>query len=211
VAKKWYNFFVVSDRPSPADSNGEPTRVADSVLEAETVNFSDTVPESAPIEAIYAAAQIQSPPHGYTILKIAEMLGSEHIRELPAEVRRKSVLVALDAAGVRIEEIVEDAVRRDRALDTYERILEQNLESLRQATAQENARLEAETEQRLSELRGRIEANNQAVAQGREQLARWRAGKRTEESRIAEAVGYFVSENPITRADQAQGAGDDVR
>ena len=61
------------------------------------------------------------------------MLQSEHIRALPADVKRKSIMVALDAAGVKVTEIVEDAVRRDRALDTYERVLQKNLEDARRA------------------------------------------------------------------------------
>ena len=32
-------------------------------------------------------------------MKVAEMLRSEHIRNLPREVKRSSVLVALEAAG----------------------------------------------------------------------------------------------------------------
>lgn len=208
MAKKWYNFFVVSN--SPDDAAGEAARVADSGAEP-PVTFEGPVADTATHDDIYAAARIATPPHGYTILKVAEMLESEHIRELPADVRRKSVLVALDAAGVSLKEIVEDAVQRDRALDTYERVLEQNLEGLRQTAAEENTRLEAEVEQRLRELRAAIDQNDQAVARAREQLAVWRAGKRAEEARIADAVGYFVSENPISRADGAQEVTTDVR
>jgi Asp-tRNA(Asn)/Glu-tRNA(Gln) amidotransferase A subunit family amidase len=208
MAKKWYSFFVVSN--SPEDEAVEAPRIAD--IAAETaVAFDGPVADTATHDDIYSAARIATPPHGYTILKVAEMLESEHIRELPADVRRKSVLVALDAAGVSVKEIVEDAVQRDRALDTYERVLEQNLEALRVTSAEENTALEAEVEQRLRDLRAAIDKNNQAVAQAREQLAVWRAGKRAEETRIADAVGYFVSENPISRADGAQGGITDVR
>jgi Asp-tRNA(Asn)/Glu-tRNA(Gln) amidotransferase A subunit family amidase len=208
MAKKWYSFFVVSN--SPEDEAVEAPRIAD--IAAETaVAFDKPVADTATHDDIYSAARIATPPHGYTILKVAEMLESEHIRELPADVRRKSVLVALDAAGVSVKEIVEDAVQRDRALDTYERVLEQNLEALRVTSAEENTALEAEVEQRLRDLRAAIDKNNQAVAQAREQLAVWRAGKRAEETRIADAVGYFVSENPISRADGAQGGITDVR
>jgi hypothetical protein len=210
MSKKWYNLFVVSS-DSSADLTSEPALGADPEVADAPVPIDGPVTDTAPLEGIYAAARIMTPPHGFTILKVAAMLESEHIRELPAEVRRKSVLVALDAAGVSVKEIVDDAVQRDRALDTYERVLEKHLEELRVATAQENARLEAELEQRMSALRAAIDQNNQAVAKSREQLAVWRAGKRAEEARIADAVGYFVQENPISRADGRQGEADDVR
>jgi hypothetical protein len=210
MSKKWYSFFVVAD--SPEQAPGVPAVSASEVGEGgEPIEISGPLPDTAPVQAIYEAARIATPPHGYTILKVAEMLESEHIRELPADVRRKSVLVALDAAKVSIKDIVADAVQRDRALDTYERLLEKNLESLRTATAEENARLESEIARHMQELRARTEQNGVAVARAQEQLARWRFGKQAEEARIADAVSYFVSENPITRPPGGQGAGKDVR
>lgn len=200
MAKRWYNFFVVTDPAQDQSSiSGEqaPTTAEDSATAP--VEFQEDVPAAAPPAAIYAAARIPTPSHGYTILKVAEMLNSEHLGELPADVRRKSVLVALDAAGVPLKDVVADAVQRDRALDTYEKLLEKNLEALQTSTAEENRRLEAEVDQRVRELRAQVEQNTQALTQAREQLAVWRIGKRTEEARIADAVAYFVSENPITR------------
>jgi hypothetical protein len=205
MAKKWYNFFVVSDT-SGAGATESPRADVEP-----PVTLDGAVSDEASPDAIYAAARIATPPHGYTILKVAEMLESEHIRELPADVRRKSVLVALDAAGVPVKDIVEDAIQRDRALDTYERVLDKNLDELQTATAQDNARLEAEVDQRVRELRAAVEQNNQALLQSRRQLDAWRAAKRAEETRIADAVGYFVPDNPIHVAVERQGESDDVR
>ena len=110
-----------------------PRRVTDIVPDAEADDHLHrrrwrrrrTSPRSIP------SAQIATPAHGYTVLKVAEMLQSEHIRALPAEVKQKSIMVALDAAGVKVADIIEDAVQRDRALDTYERVLQKHLEDLR--------------------------------------------------------------------------------
>jgi hypothetical protein len=126
------------------------------------------------------------------------MLQSEHIRELPVDVKRKSIMVALDAAGVKVKDIVADAVQRDRALDTYERVLQKQLEALRSEKETENQRLEGEINERLKELRSRIEENKKEISREQDQLLAWRTKKRDEETRIAEAVGYFVTENPIT-------------
>ena len=52
------------------------------------------VSPTAGFDEIYMAAEIQPPPHGYTIMKIAEMLQSERIRTLPAEVKKSSILLA---------------------------------------------------------------------------------------------------------------------
>jgi hypothetical protein len=219
MAKRWYNFFVVAD-PSAQPEADAATAASGDASTASARRVTDLAPgaegESAAVgslagnaalEAIYTAAQIPVPPHGFTILKVADMLDSEHIRDLPAEVKRKSILLALDAAGVKLEAIVEDAVRRDRALDTYERVLEQSLAALRSAKEAENRRLEEEIEQRLRELRARIEENKQAVMREMEGLAAWRTGKRAEEARIAQAVGHFVAENPVTSGHDKTGGG----
>jgi Asp-tRNA(Asn)/Glu-tRNA(Gln) amidotransferase A subunit family amidase len=126
------------------------------------------------------------------------MLQSEHIRELSADVKRKSILVALEAAGATADEIVADAVHRDRALDTYERVLQKGLDGLRSEKEAENARLEQEIAERLTGLRARIEENNRGIASELENLRAWQSKKQDEERRIAETVSYFVSENPIT-------------
>jgi Asp-tRNA(Asn)/Glu-tRNA(Gln) amidotransferase A subunit family amidase len=206
MAKRWYNFFVVTGGPDQGQAAS--SRVVDVVPGGETeTTFTGPLSDRTSLEAIYTAAKIATPPHGYSILKVADMLESEHIRELPVEVKRKSVMVALDAAGVKVQEIVEDAVHRDRALDAYERVLEKNLEDLRRAKELENKRLEEEINRRLNELRAQIEENSREVSREQENLSVWRAQKRAEEERIAQAVGYFVTENPVsTRQDSTGGA-----
>jgi hypothetical protein len=201
--KKWYNYFVVT---SPAGEAGDtsatpgapPQRVSDIVPGEAEPAFAGPVSTPTDLGEIYAAAQIGTPAHGYTVLKVAEMLHSEHISALPSEVKQKSVLVALDAAGVKVAEIIDDAVRRDRALDTYERVLQKGLEALRAQKAAENQQLQDEINKRVAELKARVDQNEAELTAEQNNLLAWRVRKRQEEDRIAEAVGYFVTENPIT-------------
>lgn len=201
MSKKWYEYFVVT---APKDAGGEvtdtaPLRASDLVPDAGgDATFTAPITPDADFSDIYGSAQIGTPAHGYTVLKVADMLQSEHIRTLPADVKQKSIMVALDAAGVKIADIVDDAVQRDRALDTYERVLQKHLEGLRTQHAEENRRLEEEVNQRIAELRARIDDNHAAVTREEHELVTWQSRKRLEEQRIAEAVGYFVSPNPIT-------------
>ena len=204
MSKKWYNYFIVTSPtgdPSLASppSGVAPTRASDTVPDAEgDATFTNPVVTPTELSEIYDSAQIPTPAHGYTVLKVAEMLRSEHLASLPAEVKQKSIMVALDAAGVKVAEIVEDAVQRDRALDTYERVLQKNLEDVRTRTDLENKRLEEQINQHVADLRARVEHNNTQMTKEQNDLIHWRTRKRQEEDRIAEAVGYFVSPNPIT-------------
>ena len=126
------------------------------------------------------------------------MLESEHIRNLPSDVKKSSVLVALDAAGADVKDVIQDAVRRDRALDTYERVQQRAVEELESRKSKENSQIQAEIDKYLTEQRAKVQANSDEVAREKERFAGWRLKKQQEEKKIADAVGYFVSENPIT-------------
>ena len=208
MAKKWYSYFVVTDASTdvadPAAAAGvppatEPQRVTDVVPDAEAAaTLTGPIQQNVDLGEVYVAAKIAAPAHGYSVLKVAEMLQNEHIRALPADVKRKSIMVALDAAGVKVTDIVEDAVKRDRALDTYERVLQKNVEARAAQIAAENKRLEDEITQRVAELRARIDENTRALGTEQQEFQAWQQQKRQEEATIADAVSYFVSENPIT-------------
>jgi hypothetical protein len=218
MTKKWYDLFVVTDRPAdakdapkrpPPTGKAAPKRAGE--LASEPV-FTRPVADPSVFDEIYTAARIATPGHGYSILKVAEMLASEHLRDLPPDVRRKSILVALDAARASVDSIVEDAVQRDRALDMYQKVLEKSFTDMRAASEAENRRLEKEIEQQVAQLKAKIDANNRHVREEEASLAAWRDRKHAEENRIAEAVRYFVSENPIsTAAPPTPHGGDHVR
>jgi hypothetical protein len=210
VNKKWYNLFVSVDQQNAADSEEGSPETASTPSAAQAIaDIAASLPRdatfSAPVTSapasfddLYRSAEIHPPASGYTVFKVADMLQSERLRGLPADVRRSSVLVALDAAGVKIQEVIEDAVKRDRALDTYERVLEKSLNDLDAAKAEENRKIQAEMERMAAQYRSQIEANENQVARERESFYGWRLQKQQEEKKIADAVGYFVSENPIT-------------
>jgi hypothetical protein len=222
VTKKWYSFFVVTDEearqaeaPAASTAAAAPRRVSD-VVATEPIPDVSAPPAGASaaidLAEVYEAAKIAMPPHGYSVLKVAEMLRSEHLHALAPEVKRKSIMVALDAAGVKVTDIIEDAVRRDRALDAYERVLQKHLDDLRAQVAAENQRLEDEISERVAELRARIDENIRKTTAEQDEFLAWRARKHQEEDTIAEAVSHFVAENPVTTARAAPTQGDaDVR
>jgi recombination DNA repair RAD52 pathway protein len=65
----------------------------------------------------------------------------------------------------------------------------------------ENGEIQAQVDQYVTQQRAKIQSNNQEVSREKERLNSWRLKKQQEEKKIAEAVGYFVSENPITTGD----------
>lgn len=65
-----------------------------------------------PLEDIYRTARIMEPRMGYSITKVVEMLGSDHLRGLSDEVKRASVLMALTVAGIPLGDVLQDAAQR---------------------------------------------------------------------------------------------------
>ncbi len=211
MTKKWYNYFVsVGDAEAAASGPASPVTspkasAAQTVAEiasglAAEPKFTSPVSNPTSFAEIYKAAEIPDPPHGYSILKVADMLQSEHIRTMPMDVKRSSVLVALDAAGVDIKDVIQDAVRRDRALDTFEHVQEKAVTDLEARKGQENSQIQAQIDKFVSDQRAKIQANNDEVTREKERFFGWRLKKQQEEKRISDAVAPFVTENPITTA-----------
>jgi hypothetical protein len=212
MSKKWYNYFVSVDPAgtgaAPGADAGTPggppqANAAQTVAQiASSVSaepkFTSPVSKAGTFEEIYQAAEIPQPSQGYSIFKVAEMLQSEHIRSMPTDVKRSSVLVALDAAGVDIKDVIQDAVRRDKALDGYERVQERAIADLEARKNQENAQIQAELDKYVAEQRAKIQGNNDEVTKEKERFFGWRLKKQQEEKRISDAVAPFVTENPIT-------------
>lgn len=214
MSKKWYNYIVSVDdansaeqrEPNTKDASSGTKTAAQSVAEiaatiASEPKFTTPVSDSTSFEEIYKAAEIPLPSQGYSILKVSQMLESEHIRTLPSDVKKSSVLVALEAAGVDIKEIIQDAVRRDRALDGYERVQQRAVQELESRKSAENSEIQSQIDKYVTEQRAKIQANNDEVSREKEHFTGWRLKKQQEEKKIAEAVGYFVTENPITTGD----------
>jgi hypothetical protein len=214
MPKKWYNYIVSVDDPIGAETsppNAKSTSVAtksaaQSVAEiassmAAEPKFTTPVSDPTCFDEIYKAAEIPPAPQGYSILKISQMLESERIRNLPSDVKRSSVLVALDAAGIDVKDVIQDAIRRDRALDTYERVQQRAAEELEARKTKENSEIQSQIDKYVTEQRAKIQSNNEAISREKERFTGWRLKKQQEEKKIAEAVGYFTSENPITTGD----------
>lgn len=211
MSKRWYNYFVSVDESASGDQTarkpgggpGASKSAAQSVAEiassvAAEPTFTKPVSDPTSFDEIYKAAEIPPAPQGYSILKVAQMLDSEHIRNLPSDVKKSSVLVALDAAGADIKDVIQDAIRRDRALDTYERVQQRAVDELEVRKTKENSDIQAQIDKYVTEQRAKMQANDDDVAREKERFTKWRLKKQQEEKKIADAVGYFVTENPIT-------------
>jgi hypothetical protein len=101
--------------------------------------------ELLPMEDIYRVNGVMNPWKGYSINKIVEMLRNEQVRGLSREMKR-AVLMALDAAGIPVDDVLRDAKARQNALDFYEVEQKKQFEAEWARKVEENRQTQAELE-----------------------------------------------------------------
>jgi hypothetical protein len=158
-----------------------------------------------PMEDIYRGAGILTPRKGYSIKKVVEMVNSEHIRNQSKDMKRVAVLMALDAAGVPIEEVLQDAKLRQEALDSYEATQRKEIEAEWARKEEECEQIEAELETVKAHYKARIGRNKDGVAREKRIFNEWLTSKQQESQSIAEAM-ELCSKAPLAQAAKA-GAG----
>jgi hypothetical protein len=158
---------------------------------------------------VYAEAGVEPPAHGYGVDKVSEMLENKRLATLSREVKATAVLTALEAAGVTIEDVIKDAVRRDQTLDAFEAAKRSELEALKTQGAERIQSLEEEIQQFLREKNAEIEGIKKATDTATQAFSGLQLRKQREEERLHAIVAHFVDpiENPVTKAGAESGGG----
>ncbi len=203
--KKWYNVFVsVEDEQKKAemaasqgDRSGQTSlstsrlEVAEPQLEQPVARIGEEFPS---FEAIYQAFGIKDASTAFTVYRAEELLKSVYLKDASPEIRRSALMVALEALRISPEDVVQDAVKRDKALTQFEKIEERRLRELEQKKSEENKRLQEEMERIFNEIREKMEDNNNLIKESREKFQTWQQEKEKEEQRLSGVLQYFVSQ-----------------
>ena len=201
MLSKWLHLAPKHDRKNVPNGNSNGGRGPDhgGSAQAELQNDVYAIPnlkgpgiplgDLLPLEDIYRATGILEARSGYNVVKVVEMLDSSHIRDLPNDMRRASVLMALDAAGISVDEILKDAKLRLDALSSYEADQGKRLEECESRKVQENAGIQLEMERVTEHYLERINRNLDEVASIRDPFVAWQKMKQQEVQRISDAVG----------------------
>jgi len=198
MLNKWFG----SKQDQDPDSNGQPNGAGGSGLQApvktlrstdarlDTSKLESRGPEGnfLPLEDIYRASGLVDLRTGYNIQKVAEMLSSGHMRNLPDDTRRASILMALDAAGIPVEDILKDARLRLEALSKYESEQQKRLQEYEAQKLRENSGIQTELERLSEHYKARMKTNLDDVTRVRDPFVAWQAMKEQEVQRVSEAV-----------------------
>ena len=145
-------------------------------------------------EQIYQSGAVKPPRICYGVLKVAEMLNSSHLGGMPAESKRAAVLMALDAGGAKIEDILQDAIVRQRSLNDYEEARQRDLLNFEAAIQEQNRAIQAEMDRITSQYMASMQSNLDEVARAQDNFRVWQKRKRQEAQRIADAADCCVPE-----------------
>ena len=153
----------------------------------------------SPMDDIYRTAGIIVPPKGYTILKVVGMLASDHMRGLSQEMKRAAILMALDAAGVPLDQIQQDAKARQSALDSHEADQRKLVEAEWARKADGVLKIQAELESIKTSYMARISRNLEGVSREKAIFNSWLALKQQASQDMTQAA-ELCSKPPLAES-----------
>lgn len=175
--------------PAEVAEAAPPNRVARSEVPASVSDFA----------AVYKEAGITLPPHGYGVDRVAEMLSGKRLATLSREVKATAVMAALEAARVDVQDVIEDGIRRDKALDAFESAKERELAERKAGNEARMQSLRTDLDELLRKINAEIEKLKQESQQAEAAFAELQVRKRQEEARLHDVVAHFVEgANPIS-------------
>jgi len=176
--------FGVTQRPDPVQGAAQ--------WQDQSKGKRVTAPTPASFEEIYEMSAMTPPKLSSGILKVAEMAESAHLAGMSPAFKQKALLMALDATGIDVSEILNDAVARQRALKEYEDTYVEKANQFEAARLEQNRREKAELDRLTNEFNARIQANLDEIDHCHKECREWQKNKQLEVQRLTEAAALCV-------------------
>ena len=151
-----------------------------------------------PFEQIYKEAKLPDSP--FTVDELGKLLENPTVASQPLAIKVVAVNLTLSAKGIGPDVPIADAVRRDRALDAYQQMLDKHADGAEQRTAAKIQQITQETEEYLKRKQAEIEALRAETADARRESIDFSVRREAEEKRLADLISPFLegAPNPVT-------------
>ncbi len=146
------------------------------------------------LEEIYAEAGLGDSQ--CSVDELAKLLENPALNNHPMSIKVVAVNLALSAKGVGTDVPIADAVRRDRALDAYQAMLDERARAAEDRNSAEIQRLTKEAEEYLKRKQQEMEALRAETAEAKRQSTDFATRRETEEKRLAELISPFLADKP---------------
>ncbi len=202
--KRWFDFTFNDNRASSCGSPvPEPVKPGLALIEMDeegelasgapsSLDGAGTPVTGGGFERVYQNAPVKPPRIPYGILKVMSMADSSHLAGMHPEVKRCALLMALEAAGAEIEDLLQDAVIRQRILHDFEEKAQDRLRDFEAAKTVDSQAIQAELDRITLQYMMRIQANVDEVARQQDNVRGWQQRKQRECQRMTEAAAFLV-------------------
>lgn len=151
-----------------------------------------TSPVPPAFEQIYQTAAVKPPKLTYGIQKIAEMANSSHLTGMATAFKRKALLMALEAAGTDVGQVLNDVVTRQRALKEYEESYQDKVNQFEADQLEQNRLQKAELDRITAQYKARMDASLAEIDRWHKELQEWQKLKQQELQRLNDAAAFCV-------------------
>jgi hypothetical protein len=152
--------------------------------------------DTADFGKVYNVAGVQAPAHGYGIDRVAQMLTHRSLAGLDKQVKASAVLAALDAAGVPVQDLVQDAFVRYKALLAFEAAKDLETSTVRPRSLRRIEELKRDIDEFQKRKNAEMDALTRQTNTAIQGLFRLKNRARGEEDRMYRAVALFVESLP---------------
>ena len=145
-------------------------------------------------EKIFETMKVPASPHGWSAKSVATYLQSKEMAILSRQEAKQALLRVLQENKVPLEDILTDAVNRDKALDAYEEYAYKKFQERTVRRENDVAALEKE----IAACEERIRQAKKQQKQDEAQYQEWLKKKIAEEEQLVKAVSMITNESTIS-------------
>ncbi len=145
-------------------------------------------------EKIFETMKVPVSSHGWSAKSVATYLQSKEMATLSRQEAKQVLLRVLQENKVPLEDILTDAVNRDKALDAYEEFVYKKLLERRVLREKDIAALEKE----IAACEERIRQAKKQQKQDEAEYQEWLQRKIAEEEQLVKAVSMITNESTIS-------------
>lgn len=187
---------------TPTDKIEPPTkRVSDLVSDEPPPKFNSPITleqgedlSSKTFEEIYLQAGVIN--HQRSVDEIISLMQSPTVANQPLSVKVVAVNLALMAKGTKIDDYIADAVRKDRALDAYQLMLNERSRDIEEKTKTGIEKIQKEVEEYLKKKQQEMEKLRAQASEAGRQSVEFSVRRQVEEQRLADAISPFLEGKP---------------
>lgn len=172
----------------------EATQTVDAEQVATSVEASGIGELSISFAEIFKALKISTPAHGWDVDKVLTAISTPQFKAIDAATAKAAMQAMLAASGVPPEDIVQDAVGRDKALDAYEEYAAKKLAERLATHTQDVQTLQKQIAQCETEI-ARVKTS---MTQAEEAFKAWQVKKAEKEEELVKVVSMLTAESKIS-------------